>query len=161
MIDIKFNDYTKFVTNLSKNDKIALGDDYSACWLFAYYVHKLYNLPISNYECVYENIVDVSEFKLYNEGIYSCFMEHDEEFHHFILLIKSDDELYLLSTYGGHKTIRLKYDKYLFLNKLTHIFIEGDKTEYAKLFGIDYKGSDIKHAYLSYTFRFYEDLIRN
>ena len=48
-----FNKYVQFVANLSNDEKDSLGDDPTSCWLYAYYVHKIFNLPINNFDCEY------------------------------------------------------------------------------------------------------------
>lgn len=156
MTYINFDDYCSFVSNLDEQEKMILGDDYSSCWLFAYYFHKLYNLPILNNECIYETIIeDISEFKLDVDGIYSCFLEHDDEFHHFILIVHVNN-VDLLSTYGGQSGyLNARFDKHIFIEKLTNIFNHGYVTEYMRLFQIKrYKTKGfIKNITLSYSLR--------
>lgn len=42
---------------------------------FAYYIHKMFNLPIMDYDCVYEYTIDINFINFDKNGIYSCYLE--------------------------------------------------------------------------------------
>ena len=130
---LNFDNYLDFVQNLSNEEKESLGEDFSSWWMYAYYIHKKYNLPIDNFEPVYE---EISEIFPEENGLYSCYIENDHEFHHFIVVIIGDN-LTLYSTYGGqYELIIVKRNKYKWINNLSLIFIEDNIDVYKSLFGI-------------------------
>jgi hypothetical protein len=156
-MNISVKEYKTFVNSL--NDEIIdiLGDDYTSCWMFAYYIHYIYNLPILNYDPLYE-VKQTSKFNLNKNGIYSYFMCHNTEMHHFVLFVDNDD-LILISTYGGQEgIIKIKYDKNEFINALNDLIINDNNNieKYCKLFGIkkvNFKILDLSNLTLSYTFK--------
>jgi hypothetical protein len=156
LMEINLIDYKRFVKNLSDDELDSLGDDYTACWLFAYYIHDKYILPISNYDCVYETNIDINDFKLDNDGIYSCFFEHKKEMHHFVLFV-SGDNLILRATYGGQKgIINIKYNKNDFIQKFQNLIISKNIKEYSNLFGIiepSFNELDFINVKFSYSYR--------
>lgn len=162
-ININVKDYKSFVNNLNEDEIDVIGDDYTSCWMFSYYVHTKYGLPIQNYEAFYEEEQN-SEFNLNKNGIYSYFMSHNTEMHHFILFVNNDN-LTLMSTYGGQKNIiEIKYNKNDFINFFEDLIneIDNDKKikKYYKLFGINkicFDILDISNLTLSYTFKEYND----
>ncbi len=74
MTDIKMNnsiysltEYKKFVADFDDDQIDIYGQDYSSCWLYAYYVHLVLSLPITQGgEPLYEN-KGIPEFK--NDGL--------------------------------------------------------------------------------------------
>lgn len=102
-MNINIREYKNFVNNLSEDVIDVLGDDCTGCFMFAYYIHNKYNLPIMNYEPVY-GITITREFILDKNRIYSYYMYMNTEIHHFILDINNDG-IILVSTYGGQKNI--------------------------------------------------------
>lgn len=159
METVNINDYQNFVRNMSETEKENLGDELSACWLFAYYIHKKFNLPINNNECVYENKIEIHEITLDKNGLYSFFFEHESEFHHFILYVNSEYDLTLLSTYGdtdqGNPIITKKYLKSDFIAKFTELFESSNIRDYKKLFGIkkiSFSDLNLDWYDLSYSF---------
>ena len=40
MEDINTKEYKCFIKNLNNTEIEILGNDYTSCWLFAYYIHK-------------------------------------------------------------------------------------------------------------------------
>lgn len=157
-IDVK--DYKRFVKNLDDDEIDVVGDDYTSCWMFAYYFHCKYGLPLLNYEPVYE-VENQIEFRLIDNGIYSYFMSHNKEMHHFILSV-NNNKLTLMSTYGGQKNIiNITYDKIYFIDKFNELMnIDGDVCmkikKYCELFGIKkvcFDDFDISTCKLSYTYK--------
>jgi hypothetical protein len=134
---INIREYKDFVNNLDENAIDIIGNEYTACWLFAYYIHCKYDLPISNYEPVYE-IENITEMYLDRNGIYSYHMSTTTEMHHFILYV-NDDDVILMSTYGGQPgIIKIKYNKHEFINEFNDMIVNENKRlkKYRKLFGI-------------------------
>lgn len=135
------NEYMKFVKEL-KEERDILGDDYTACWMYAYYIHKKYELPIKNGEAEYEKEEEISEINLEKEGIYSYFMEHKSEMHHYVLFVK-DNNVNLSSTYGGQEGIisknYIKNDFIDMIKELKNTNIEKKEmiNKYKNLFGIE------------------------
>ena len=68
-LDIK--EYKNFVNNLSEDALDILGDDYTSCWMFVYYIHCKYNLPILYFEPLYK--VEITKLNIDKNGIYSYF----------------------------------------------------------------------------------------
>lgn len=157
-MNLNITEYKKFVNNLDEDAIDVLGDDYTSCWMFAYYIHSKYNLPIVNDEPVYES-ENSTEFNLDRNGIYSYFTSHNTEIHHFILYVNNDDVI-LMATYGGQKNIiEIKYNKNDFINEFNDLMAtnnDNDKIKkYCKLFGIkkaSFKTLDMTNFTLSYTF---------
>ena len=159
MIDnINIKEYKTFVNNLNDDIIEILGDDYTSCWMFAYYIHCKYNLPILNYEPLYE--VETTTLNIDKNGIYSYFMSHKKEIHHFILFVDNNDVI-LISTYGGQKNIiKIKYNKNEFIKEFNNLMIDDDNQvkKYCKLFGIEklyFDKLDMTDFTLSYTFKKY------
>jgi hypothetical protein len=156
-MDTSISEYKTFVNSLDDEIIDVLGDDYTSCWMFAYYIHCKYNLPILNYEPLYE-IKENSVFTLDKNGIYSYFMSHNTEIHHFVLFVNNDD-INLISTYGGQKNIiKIKYNKNEFISAFNSLINNNDNTikKYCKLFGIkkvNFNLLDLSNLTLSYTFR--------
>ena len=149
------NEYKTFVNNLNKDIIDILGDDYTSSWIFAYYIHCKYNLPTLNYDPLYE--VETTKFDLDKNGIYSYFMSHKTELHHFVLFVNNDDVI-LMSTYGGQENIiKIKYNKNEFINEFNDLMIDDNNKikKYCKLFGIKkvhFDKLDMSNFTLSYTF---------
>lgn len=156
------NNLKKFIKQFNEDEKEIIGIDFTSCWLYAYYVHKLFNLEIDNYECVYKNeIKDEKELSLIFEKdekkiIYSFFIEHDEEFHHFVIY-KNENNYDLYQTYGGiRKIMRLKINKDIFIKNMESLlFFENNKINiYKTLFNLknlNYK--KINNIKLKYTYK--------
>lgn len=149
IININYKDYENYVKNLDIDLKNSLGNDLSACWVFAYYFHKKYNFPIMNDEPEYNEILDLTNLKL-NSGIYSFYTENNSEFHHFILEITDDNMVNLFSTYGGQLgIIKIMHTKENFEKMLKKIYIDdkihiNDKISYYKLlYGIRTKINEL------------------
>lgn len=157
-MNITIKEYKTFVNNLNHEIIDILGDDYTACWMFAYYIHHKYNLPILNYEPLYEK--QTTKFNLDKDGIYSYFMSHNTEMHHFILFV-NDNDVILMSTYGGQKNIiKIKHNKYEFINDFNNLITDdSDKIKkYCKLFGIEkvcFNTLNLSNLTLSYTYKEY------
>ena len=152
-MDIK--EYKEFVKNLDEEVIDVIGDDYTSCWMFAYYTHIKYNLPTLNHEPLYETNQE-DEFNLNQNGIYSYFMCHNSEMHHFVLFVNNND-LIMRATYGGQKNIiEIKYDKTIFIRKFKDLMINNNIKNYCELFGIkkvSFNKLDMSDFTLSYTFR--------
>lgn len=158
---ISKEDYFSFIDNLTEIEIEILGTDYTSCWLFAYYIHKKFNLPTLNHECIHEHVQNISEIKLDNNGIYSYIMSNNTEMHYFILFVNSDDVI-LKSTYGGQKNIITKnYKKNDFIRKLQNLISNSNNLDqknleqYCELFGITYfpfTVLDLRNTELSYTY---------
>ena len=158
---INIKDYEYFINGLNEIETDILGNDYTSCWLFAYFIHTKYNLPISNYECVYDQKENIEDINLNQNGIYSYFMSNDTEFHHFILFV-NNNEVILKSTYGGQKNIITKiYKKNDFIRKIQDLILNNKtsnkekKQKYCQLFGIikaPFKVLDLTNTELSYSF---------
>ena len=88
-MNISIKEYKTFVNSLNNEIIDILGDDYTSCWMFAYYIHCKYNLPIVNNEPLYE-VELTTNFNLDKNGIYSYFMSHNTEIHHFVLFVNND-----------------------------------------------------------------------
>ncbi len=160
-ITINIKEYKDFVKNLDQNASDTLGDDYTSCWMFAYYIHVKYGLPIMNCEAFYQLDAE-NGFDLNKNGIYSYLMCNDTEIHHFVLFV-NDDNLIMRATYGGQENIiEIKYDKNVFNDKFKELINEdNNKTKikkYCELFGIkkvSFKELDLSNLTLSYTFKEY------
>ncbi len=154
-MNINIKEYKTFVNNLNDELIDILGDDYTSCWMFAYYIHCKYNLPILNNDPLYE-VDQTTKFNLDKNGIYSYFMSHNTEMHHFVLFV-NDDEIILMSTYGGQKNIiEIKYDKNEFINAFNNLIINANIKNYCKLFGIkkvNFNKLDLSNLTLSYTYK--------
>lgn len=156
--NINIEEYKSFVNNLNYDVIEILGDDYTSCWIFAYYIHCKYNLPTLNYEPLYK--VQTTNLNIDKNGIYSYFMSHTEEIHHFILFVNNNDVI-LMSTYGGQKNIiKIKYNKNEFIKEFNDLMIDDDNKikRYSKLFGIKklyFDKLDMSSFTLSYTFKEY------
>lgn len=153
-------DYRTFIRNLDEESVDELGDDYTACWLFAIYFHKKYNFPNNKNNCVYENTFDMNNINFEN-GIYSFYTENPTEMHHFILEV-IDDSINLFSTYGGQRgIISIKHNKNNFIQLLYDVYIDNslsvkDKIKkYKILFGIkcNIDKLDLTRYVFRYTFR--------
>jgi hypothetical protein len=125
--------------------------------MFAYYIHCECDLPTLNYEPVYEE--QASDLHLDKNGIYSYFISHSAELHHFILVV-NNEEVTLLSTYGGQKKIiNITYNKTKFIDAFHHLQIKDDTNKikaYCNLFGIKtvhFDTLDMSDIILKYTFR--------
>ena len=151
------DEYKKFVSSLNDEEINIHGDDDTACWLFAYYAHVKYNLPILNYEAIYDVEQNINEINLESNGIYSYFMSHKTEFHHFILHVNGNDVI-LYSTYGGQQNIiSIKYNKYDFIEKIKNLTNEGNIKKYYDLFGITnppFIKLDLSELRLYYSFTY-------
>lgn len=152
--------YKQFVNALSPEEKESLGDDGTSCWLYAYFVHKVLNLRIDNtFEPIYDNeLNDIRELKLDNDGMYSCTMECDAEMHYFIIFIEGN-KLTLLSTYGGQRgIIYMTHDKDFWLNefkKLVDDNCQEKKNIYKMLFGIKklyFEDNELVNFKMQYTY---------
>ena len=154
-MNISIKEYKTFVNSLNNEIIDILGDDYTSCWMFAYYIHCKYNLPIVNNEPLYE-VELTTNFNLDKNGIYSYFMSHNTEIHHFVLFV-NNDKIILMSTYGGQNNIiEIKYDKNEFKNAFNNLIINGNVKNYCKLFGIKkvcFNKLDLSNLTLSYTFK--------
>jgi len=157
--NIDYLDYCNFVKKLDDSLKEQFGDDPSSCWLFAYYFHSKYNLPILDNEPIYKNNFDLTNITL-NNGIYSFFTENKTEFHHFVIIVV-DDTIKLFSTYGGQLgMIRIIHTKEQFINLLKKIYLNdkihlNDKISYYKnLYGISVRVDtlDISNYNFSYSY---------
>jgi len=154
--NINIEEYKTFVNNLNNDMIEILGDDYTSCWMFAYYIHCKYNLPTLNYEPLYE--VQTINLNINKNGIYSYFMSHKTEMHHFILFVNNND-VGLMSTYGGQKNIiEIKYNKNEFIKEFNDLMIDDYNKikRYCKLFGIKtvyFDKLDMSNFTLSYTFK--------
>ncbi len=150
-------EYKNFVKKLSEAEMDTLGDDYTSCWMFAYYMHIKHDLPTINYEPYYQLNAE-NGFELDKNGIYSYLMCHDTEIHHFILFV-NDDEVIMMATYGGQKNIiKIKYDKEEFLDEFQDMMLDNDNNsktkKYCQLFGIQkvsFDKLDMSNFTLSYT----------
>lgn len=140
------NLYKSFVANLDDDQIDELGDDYTSCWVYAYYVHVIVGLPINNCDCIYENhitnIDDICNI-LAHDGIHSFYHSNKTEFHHFICVIDGDT-LLLLATYGGQNNfIKKIINKNQWLADFLDLFKDDsgkNKIEqYKQLFGITNK----------------------
>lgn len=141
--------YEEFVLNLCDEDRDSLGDDYTACWMYAYYVHNNLGFDHDINGAIYENTVDILDFNLDKNGLYSCYIENDVEFHHFILIVQND-LLTLISTYGGQEgIIHKKFNKNNWLHELKNI----SENNYNKTFGIKNKiKGNLSIHQISYTY---------
>lgn len=161
-----FEKYKEFYINEVEND--VLGDDLSACWCYSYYIHFKLNLPIINFECIYENKINIEDldFSSIVSGILSCFISFKSEMHHFILIF-NNNTVELFSTYGGQNGIIIKmFNKFDFLNELqllstnTDIANDVKTNKYYNLFGItnytnkklNFDNFEYYHTYRTYTF---------
>ena len=162
-MNINLKEYKDFVNNLNKIQIDNLGDDYTACWLFAYYFHNKFDLPILNYSCFYEQKQNIIDMNLDKNGIYSYFMSSDTEFHHFVLVVNNDDVI-LNSTYGGQtEFINIKYKKIEFIKRLQDLILISNSNsnnkkikEYCNLFGFNkvyFKVLDLTNCEFEYTFK--------
>ena len=160
-MDTDFKDYNIFFEKLTDEEKDVLGDKCESCWVFAYFIHVKYGLPIQNYENEYEQYQDINNMNLNENGIYSYFMDHNTECHHFVLFVK-DDKLILKSTYGGQfHYILIRYDKNDFIQKFQYLVnsdISNDEKikKYRELFGIRkvfFDTLDLTGFRLFYTFK--------
>jgi len=108
--------------------------------MFCCYIHCKYNLPILNYEPLYE--VEITKLNIDKNGIYSYFMSHKTEIQHFVLIV---NDVILMLIYGVQKNIiEIKYNKNKFIKK------------YCKLFGIKnvcFNKLDMSNFILNYTFK--------
>lgn len=139
--------YRAFIKGLTEEQLESVGDDYSSCWLYALFVHTLLDLPISEdgCECIYDNhVININDFVeiLKHNGIFSFYHANKTEFHHFILII-NDNDLTLISTYGGQKDIvNIKFKKNEWQTKFLNLFSSSCVTnksqlnDYKWLFGI-------------------------
>lgn len=135
-----YSTYKRFISSMSSEEKDSLGDDPTSCWLYAYFVHKTLNFAVDDrsHDVVYENH---GELNLDCDGIYTCLMDCDAEFHHFILIIEKD-VLTLLATYGGQRgLIWTKMDKVFWITHFKKLIdIDNHDTDkidiYKMLFGI-------------------------
>lgn len=157
--------YKKFIDCLDDDQLDSVGDDYTSCWLYALYMHTLLDLPISEdqCDCIYENhVTNIYEIEkiLEKNGIYSFYHTNKTEFHHFIIIV-TNDNIMLLSTYGGQKGIINKmFNKKEWLNIFLELFgfnniIIGNKIDnYKLLFGItsEIKTLDLSQCIFMYSF---------
>ena len=158
-MDINIENYKKFVKELDDEILYNLGDDYTSCWMFAYYVHTIYDLPLLNNEPFYEE-KNEKKINLDKNGIYSYFMSHNTEFHHFILFVNNNN-VNLMATYGGQKNIvKIDYNKNDLINMFDNLLNDNNNKskikKYCELFGIKkvcFKILDMENFHLSYTFR--------
>lgn len=74
-----------------------------------------------------------------------------------IVLFVENDEVMLMSTYGGHKNIiKIKYNKNEFINAFENLKRNPTIPNYCKLFGIQkvhFDILDLSNLTLSYTFK--------
>lgn len=168
-IDINNQEYRNFIKTLSPNEIDVMGDDLSSCWIFAYYFHLKYNFPVtSQYECVYEKVLNLDELDLvknpdykFIDGLYSFYTENKTEFHHFIIQVIGN-KVHLFSTYGGQwGIIKITHDINMFILMINKIYINksidfNDKISwYKKLYGIktSIKELDLTECCFKYTYR--------
>lgn len=168
-LDIDNQEYRNFIKTLSPNEIDVMGDDLSSCWIFAYYFHLKYNFPITpQYECVYENQLDLDQLDLaknpdykFVDGIYSFYTENKTEFHHFIIQVLGNN-VHLFSTYGGQwGIIKITHKMDMFVKLINKIYIDknihpNDKINwYKKLYGIrtTIKELDLSECCFKYTYR--------
>jgi hypothetical protein len=95
-------EYKQFISHMTTDEISSFGDDYTSCWLFAYFIHKKYDLPVDQYDPVYTD--ECKSVELNRNGIYSFCIDSDEEVHHFIILV-NDERAVLMCTYGGQSGI--------------------------------------------------------
>lgn len=143
---INFQEYITFYTNLSDDIKDIHGDEYDSGSMFAYYVHKKYNLPINNDEPEYNNTINdiytLKDFNLDNDGIYSFFTENSTEMNYFVLNVENNN-LTLFSFYPGQKKmIQVKFNKNEWLENLKNLYLLNNVIEnkillYKKIYGIN------------------------
>lgn len=155
--------YRAFICGLNDDQIESVGKDYSSCWLYALFIHTLIDLPISEdgCECLYENhmsnIYDIQKILDHN-GIYSFYHTNKTEFHHFILIV-NNNQLQLLSTYGGQKgIIDLTFDKIKWIDNFLDLFGSAKVNEnkinsYKSLFGIttEIKELDLSQCIFMYS----------
>lgn len=149
-LNIDFNDYTRFVKRLSDDEIDSLGDDYTSSYMFSYYFHKKYNLPIEIHDASYEyDFDDVNNIigLLNNNGIYSFIFEHDYEFHNFVIIIENDIAQMYSICEGKKNFIKTEYNKNYFINTIINICssnydIQTKLSDYCNIFCIN---SDAKH----------------
>ena len=152
-------EYFEFVSNLNDDEIDLFGDDYTSCWLFAYYIHKKLGFLLEDNETKYVNeIDDVNDFE-FDIGIYSFFSENNTEFHHFILFV-TRETVRLLSTYGGQEDIiDIVFTRGEFENLFRSVFSTNESTienkeKYQKLFGIEHiKKLDLSQQNLRYNYK--------
>jgi len=164
MEKISLINYKKFIKQLNIDELDILGDDYTSCWLYSYFIHKIFNLPIENYECVYiNNINNMFDLNLDTNGIYSFYMDNNIEMHHFILFV-IDNEITLTSTYGGQNgIIKITRSKNIFINNIKLLFSninENTAELYCDTFGIINKSKmfslNLSKYNLMYTYKSFE-----
>lgn len=156
--------YKKFIGGLDEDQIDSVGEDYTSCWLYALYIHTLLDLPMDDdqCDCIYErflnNIYEIEEI-LEQNGIYSFYHTNKTEFHHFILIV-TNDNLMLFSTYGGQKGIINKtFNKKEWTNNFLGLFggtntnADNKINSYKWLFGIDGKieSLDLTQCIFMYT----------
>lgn len=95
-------EYMRFVSRLSEEEIDSLGDDYTSCWLFAYYIHKKYHLPISDYDPVLKK-TGIPELR--DDMVYSFRIDCDQEMHYFSIRTENETQVRFMSTYGGQRGV--------------------------------------------------------
>jgi len=53
------SEYKQFISDMTADEISSLGDDYTSCWLFAYFIHKKYDLPVDNYDTYIQTNVNL------------------------------------------------------------------------------------------------------
>lgn len=163
-MDINIEEYKNFVNNLNSDAIKCLGDDYTSCWLFTYYIHCKYDLPMQNYSSIHE--IQSGTFNFDENGIYSYSMNFYTESHYFVLFVNNDD-ITMLATYGGQENIiKIKYNKNEFIELYNDLMAENNNNKkiakYCSLFGIKKVYFDILNMSeftLDYAFKKIENLI--
>lgn len=130
----KFKNFLKLnLDNLDEED-----NDYTSCWNGARYLFYLSGKKYTDSSLDYPNSIKKNDiynfFSKVKNGIFHCFVE-TAFFHHFTIYIY-DDNITLLSTYGGQNgLIHNKFNKEMFIRMLQEF--NGDLETYKKIFGIN------------------------
>lgn len=148
------SNYKAFISKFNEDQVDTYGDDYTSCWLYAYYVHSIIPLPLTDSkEPLYEH-TSVPDFK--HDGLYSMYIATGDEFHHFIIIVKGQ-KIQLLSTYGGQQgIINLTFDKIEWIQGFKSLTEKADLGLMMKLFGINrypHKNKDCRIRETMYTFK--------
>ena len=51
-------------------------------------IHNKLELKYNKNNAIYDYTVNISDFNLDRNGLYSCYFDNDVEFHHFILIVE-------------------------------------------------------------------------
>ena len=164
-MDINIKEYKDFVNNINSDAIESLDNDYTSCWMFAYYIHCKYGFPMQNYNNIYK-IQGATTFNFDENGIYSYSMDCYTESHYFVLFVNNDD-IIMFATYGGQENIiKIKYNKNEFIDLFNDLMAEENNkkkiAKYRKLFGIKkvyFDTLNMSEFTLNYTFKKIENLI--